>query len=201
MYFTRQVLLTTWRTCYIYLHSNYTYELVFPVSSRPLTWEGLFIKIFNNGNGKHIYLANIYHPPAYNTTNEHIQQFTNEINLTLLNLNKSRSNIIWVGDFNIDLLKLQERLILRDFLLNMISHGLVPTLALPTRIGDTSATLIDNVFSNFWEQSQSTSSGIIITAISDHFPYFYSLRNAKNYTKPNKFVSYRKFNNENVTKL
>ena len=83
----------------------------------------------------------------------------------------------------------------------MISHGLVPTLTLPTRIiGDTSATLIDNVFSNFGEQSRSTSSGII-TAISGHFPYFYSLRNAEHYTKPNKFVSYRKFNNENVTKL
>ena len=48
---------------------------------------------------------------------------------------------------------------------------------------------------------QSTSSGIIITAISDHFPYICSLRNAENYTKPNKFASYRKFNNENVTKL
>ena len=185
----------------IYLHSNYTYELVFPVSSRPLTWEGLFIKIFNNGSGKHIYLGNIYRPPVYNTTNEHIQQFINEINLTLVNLNKSRSNIIWVGDFNIDLLKLQEKLIFRDFLLNMISHGLVPTLTLPTRIGDTSATLIDNVFSNFWERPQSTSSGIIITPISDHFPYFYSLSNATNYTKPNKYISYRKFNNDNVTKL
>ena len=86
----------------------------------------------------------------YNSTNEHIQQFINEINLTSVNLNKSRSNIIWVGDFNIDLLKLQERLIFRDFFLNMI-YGLVPTLTLPTRIGDTSATLIDNVFSNFGE--------------------------------------------------
>ena len=103
----------------IYLHSNYTYELVSPVSSRPLTWEGLFIKILNNGNGKFIYLGNlIFIVPQciYNTTNEHIQQFINEINLTLVNLNKSRSNIIWVGDFNIDLLKLQERLIFRDLI-------------------------------------------------------------------------------------
>ena len=89
-----------------------------------------------------IYLGNIYGPAVYNTTNEHIQQFINEINLSLVNLNKSRSNIIWVGDFNIELLKLQERLIFRDFLLNMISQGLLPTLTLPTRIGDTSAILI-----------------------------------------------------------
>ena len=52
----------------------------------------------------------------------------------------------------------------------MLSHGL-PLITLPTHISEYSATLIDNIFSN-GSSPQSQSAGILLSNISDHFPYF-----------------------------
>ena len=46
---------------------------------------------------------------------------------------------------------------------------LYPVITLPTRLTDNSATLIDNVFTNINNNSQSLS-GILISNMSDHFP-------------------------------
>ena len=117
-----------------------------------------------------LYIGNIYRPPKENT-NEIIQTFTEELNSILTDLNKSNSIVLLTGDFNIDLLKLQDRQIIREYLECIISHGLCPVLTLPSRIAQNSATLIDNVFSNV-HNKLSHNSGILETNISDHFPYF-----------------------------
>ena len=52
----------------------------------------------------------------------------------------------------------------------MISHYLLPHILHPTCVTDHSATVIDNIFSN--NTSYETTSGNIITQISDHFPQF-----------------------------
>ena len=52
----------------------------------------------------------------------------------------------------------------------MISHYLLPHILHPTHVTDHSATVIDNIFSN--NTSYETTSGSIITQISDHFPQF-----------------------------
>ena len=48
---------------------------------------------------------------------------------------------------------------------------IVCMLIQPTRFGNTSSTLIDNIFSN--KCNNSASSGLLITDISDHLPVFY----------------------------
>ena len=52
----------------------------------------------------------------------------------------------------------------------MNSGGLHPLIALPTRITPTSATLIDNIFTN--DFCRPISSGLVYTSISDHLPAF-----------------------------
>ena len=64
---------------------------------------------------------------------------------------------------------------------NVISSGFAPKITLPTRICDTSSTLIDNVYTNTIDKK--LTSGILIRPISDHQMNFCMLN--KNYTKAN----------------
>ena len=60
---------------------------------------------------------------------------------------------------------------------------------MPTRLTDTSATLIDNVFSNI----NFPSSGLLVSNLSENFPYFYTTQTShtvKNNVK--KYIYYRK---------
>ena len=74
------------------------------------------------------------------------------------------------GDFNIDLLKHGTHNNTKQFLDTMHSVGLYPLIVKPTRITDSSTTLIDNIFAN--ELRFNLTSGIMFNDISDHLPIF-----------------------------
>ena len=105
-------------------------------------------------------------------TDEVLQQFINELQSVLVDINKTKSIVIIAGDFNIILLKMYDRHLFKEYFETLISYNLIPTLSLPTRVTDTSATLIDNTFINL--NKNLYFSGIIITDISDLFPCFVS---------------------------
>ena len=75
-----------------------------------------------------------------------------------------------LGDFNLDLLKLETCRFSHDFLLSLQSCHFLPTIDKPTRVHRSSATLIDNIFTNCPEQH--IMSGNIVSDISDHFTQF-----------------------------
>ena len=110
---------------------------------------GLVIKILSNNNSsKNIFICNTYRPPKDNFTYENMNKYADELNLMLLDLNRTGSIILLLGDFNIDLLKLNDKILIKDYLDNFFSQGFYPLITLPTRVTETSATLIDNVFIN-----------------------------------------------------
>src|SRR6218665_586040 len=76
--------------------------------------------------------------------------------------------VLLSGDFNIDLLKIGEHELTQEFLNVMNLFSLSPTMNYPTRVTDNSATLIDNIFSNFIQEI--TDPTIIIHDLADHFP-------------------------------
>ena len=78
--------------------------------------------------------------------------------------------IVLLGDFNVDLLKYDSNHDISDFLDTMHSNLLLPHITSPTRINAKSSTLIDNIFSNFFDSS--FTSGNIVTALSDHHDQF-----------------------------
>ena len=130
----------------IYRHKNYnSYEINI---GRSGSFEGLFVRIKDTFNKNNICIANIYRPPRDNYKNENIQLFSDEFMPVLSNLSKLSDKIIVTGDFNIDLLKIGDRWMFRDYREHFLSFDLLPTLTLPTRITDHSATLIDNIFYN-----------------------------------------------------
>ena len=75
-------------------------------------------------------------------------------------------------------------------------------ITLPTRLTDHSSTLIDNIFSNF-NKPHSHSSGVFVSNISDHFPYFYTLPSNSDYANTlNTNIDYsRKYTPHNLNKL
>ena len=82
---------------------------------------------------------------------------------------KSNKTIYLCGDFNVDLLK-QAHVYTDLFLETLYSYGMLPIITKPTRITSTTATLIDNIFTNNCFQTHY--GGLLCTDISDHLPIF-----------------------------
>ena len=66
---------------------------------------------------------------------------------------------------------------MQEFYNLMTSHGFIPQITLPTRITDSSMTLIDNIYSDMLLNN--TFSGNIIIGIADHLLQFVSIDNSK----------------------
>jgi len=100
-----------------------------------------------------------------------ISLFNNEIGSILDIINTHNKKLAFVvGDFNIDLKKKEKDVHTptSEFLNNFSTHSFIPTILYPTRITDTSSTLIYNIFVNNIVNSFDTA--IIYIDISDHFP-------------------------------
>ena len=73
---------------------------------------------------------------------------------------------VLLGDFNADLLKYDHDDEVADFLDMIYSKQLLPNTSSPARITLTSATLINNIFANHYDNI--FTSGNLVTTLSDH---------------------------------
>ena len=97
-------------------------------------------------------------------------------------LKKVKSNKVFiVGDFNLNIKSLPDlRFTDRhasEYLGMLISNGYYPLINVPTRVTDSSSTIIDHVITN--NHTHSISSGVIKskTDLTDHFPIFCTISN------------------------
>ena len=127
----------------IYLSNQYTHTLRSDLYKDLIIWEGLFIDITGENITNKITLGNIYKPPKNNSNNQNISCFIDEITPSLHTLSKENSYSILAGDFNIDLLKLNDRHLFSTFFDNMCSSGFFPHITVPTRFATNSCSLID----------------------------------------------------------
>ena len=114
-----------------------------------------------------IILSVVYKPPSAS-----YEEFTEGFQSLLMIVQKSQQELICMGDFNFDLLSTGSFNL--DFLNFMVSNDLFPTVTIPTRITDHSATLIDNVFVSS-KYIRKAFSNIVVNSASDHFPVVFSL--------------------------
>ena len=77
------------------------------------------------------------------------------------------------GDFNYNLLNLNNDKHALSFLHLLNSYGFIPTITLATRTQKEHSSLIDNIFVNDW--SLVNKAGVIVEDLSDHFPIFLTL--------------------------
>lgn len=153
----------------IYLKNDIQFEILDITESPSNIWEGLFIRIHMPHNVSFI-LGNIYRPPRDVIAN--YQCFINEFENVIKQFN---SDIIVCGDYNIDLLKYNEKAIINDFFENILSNGLIPKITFPTRFTANNGTLIDNALVKISNNFSNTTSGICTFNLSDHLPYFVCL--------------------------
>ena len=92
----------------IYLHEQYTYNLR-NVYTRSDIWEGLFIDVSGHNLYRPITIANIYRPPHNNNKNANIETFIEEMPPIINTFQKENKYATIVGNFNINLLQINER--------------------------------------------------------------------------------------------
>ena len=90
----------------------------------------------------------------------------------LENVQSENEVLYLVGDYNINLLNVDSHSLTADFNDTIYSYGLVPLITRPTRVIKTSSTLIDNIFTNKSIRYGESIYGILVSDISDHYPFF-----------------------------
>jgi len=125
--------------------------------------ECLFLEVIQLGK-VNILIECVYRPPGTD-----VSAFNAELVKILITFdNEKKKIILMAGDYNLDVLKCNTHSPTGDFLNNMLSHSLFPTIRHPTRISDKSSTLLDNIFVNSIQYD--VMSAIIYSDISDHLP-------------------------------
>ena len=126
--------------------------------------ESVFIETISK-SGKKIIMGSIYRPPNVNPNLfiTAVMELTSKLKL------EQKSDIILGMDHNLDLLKLNTHRHTQSFYEIMLENSLLPTITQPTRITQSLATLIDNIFVSEnlhrWFES-----AILLEDISDHLP-------------------------------
>ena len=125
-----------------YIKSSLKVTQLKTVYQRSNFWEAMFFAIENMN--KPLIIGNIYRPPR--ELIEPLTCFIEEFN-TAINHDKIRGKkMILSGDFNINLLKISEKIMYANFFDMLTANSLLPNITCPTRFTQTSATLIDNIF-------------------------------------------------------
>ena len=136
-------------------------------------------------NGGNSIFCSMYRPP-----NSNIPTFLASYNSILCALKKKQPTNIIIGlDHNLDFLKSNTHEPTNEFIQNNLDFGLIPTVTRPTRITQSTATLIDNIF-----VSQNLCGkfvcNILIDDTSDHLPVVCTLSDLKTIKKePIKLIS------------
>ena len=141
-----------------------------------------------------ILVGTIYRPP-----NTSVERFMESLS-PILDIIKNEKKISYImGDFNINLMNVDCHIQSSEFLEMMFSYNLLPLIYKPTRITNSSATLIDNIFATYKPNSTGLQ-GICCTDVSDHFPIFY-IDQTTTPTRPSEFIYKRQYTPTNLRKF
>ncbi|XP_065642863.1 uncharacterized protein LOC136074468 [Hydra vulgaris] len=102
--------------------------------------------------------------------NFYLQTLTEKVSI-------ENKDIIFLGDFNINLLNYDSSNDVSDFLDSMCSYSLFPFITQPTRITPQSKSLIDNIFLNFYKPN--LISGNLTFSLADHLIQFIAIPSRK----------------------
>ena len=136
----------------------------------------------------------VYRPP-----NTNVDLFSDTLSNIITKIKSENKKCFIMGDYNINLLNCDKHTPTEDFINMMFSSSFFPTINKPTRVSNTSATLIDNIFSNDSE-AESLFHGILYTDISDHYPIFYIDNSAKIHSEP-KVITFRDCSERNMSRF
>ena len=169
----------------IYVHKQFECRVMTEVVVQASGWEYVCVKVSHRKPQSKIYvLCNIYRKP--NEIVDDLDTFTNELSSLLYKIKNLKHSSYVCGDFNIDLLKVKENRHYCKYFDKIIAHGLFHKITLPTRICESSSTLIDNIFTDNIDEVGT--SGILLNQISDHQMMFTLVENRSYVINVPKFI-------------
>ena len=152
----------------IYFHDDFAFKelnATLPITHTSMLFESLIIEEWRKSCEFQKYtIGNIYRLPLY--TSNDLTKFIDEHTQLLHELRLRSKTVYLCGDYNIDPLKIDSNEKFSTFYENTTSVGFVPKITLPTRICETTSTLIDYIYANVIDKSYT--SGILMTPISEH---------------------------------
>ena len=153
--------------------------------------ESKFLKLTVNNSS--IIIGCIYRHPNGNVTH------FNDSLLNVINRINKKDTFIIGGDINIDLLKLYSKTT-ENYFNNLIENNFIPCISVPTRITERTVTLIDHIFIRLPKSkiNSLTSSGCLISDISDHLPNFLILQLKAKSNKDRPLI--RSYTKKNIAK-
>ncbi len=113
-------------------------------------------------------------------------------------LEKNNGVVIISGNFNIDLLKLNDKQVISDYFDMFTNRNFYPKITLPTRHSNKHCTLIDNFLCKLTEATLDTTSEILIKKISDDQRYFIILKNINHKDHEPKYIKIVKQDTESI---
>ena len=151
--------------------------------------ESLFVKLPSTvfGMEKNIIIGIIYRPPGTD-----FNEFSDLLANTLDRIKKENKICYLLGDYNINLLNYDSHNATAEFADLLYANSFIPLINRPTRVSRFSATLIDNIFTNNFQNIHKSHQGILVTEISDHFPIFHINWNICDRNKDVYFVARKK---------
>ena len=150
-------------------------------------FESIFIKL--QVRNETIICGTIYRSPSHDTKSN--QTFIDKLQKTLELINTNHKCFIF-GDFNYDLLQIDNKL--NDLLDTMSDNSFYSLISKPTRITETSATILDHVWTNLYSKNIKTA--VLLHPLSDHLPILMCYHTNQIEHKPDNKI--RTFNEANI---
>ena len=118
-------------------------------------------------HNENLFCGNIY--KSLSNDNHLNKNFLNNLYNCIHNSNKSLNKCFITGDCNYDLSN-QDNEHVCNFIKMMLEGHYFPVINKPTRITDTSATVLDHIWIKLHHQH--IKSGVILNSLSDHVPVY-----------------------------
>ena len=152
----------------IYVKSSLKADKGLDLSTFTSDFKTLWIEIQNTKSKNILFCCAYRHPSSdIDKFNEHMQEIITKIE-------NEKKLVFIMGNFNINSLNYENHTPTSDFINTFFANHLQPLILQPTKVTDSTSTLIDNIFSN--DISNKVTMGNMLIQISDHFPEFSILR-------------------------
>ena len=178
----------------LYLAENFEFknrpDLVFQNSQCA---ESLFAEVIRPKQ-KNLIIGVLYRPP-----NQNLQDFIDGLDSFLVRISKENKACYLMADWNLDLMKHHKHDKTSEFLDIMFSRAFFPLISRPTRITSSTASLIENIFTN--DVPNCAVSGLLFTDISDHLPIFSISNECQTSSRKTQWLTFRDKNANNVCKF
>ena len=181
----------------LYLSENVKYKDRSDLSIVDENMESIFIEIMAESLNvsKNVIIGVVYRPPGTD-----LKQFSDILSNMLNDIRSEHKMCYLLGDWNINLLNYDSHTLTTNVVDLFYSFGFMPLINRPTRISNTTATIIDNIYTNAYSDLTNSDHGILICDITDHFPIFHINRKV---TKAVDEITIKKrfFSSQNKTKF